>query len=54
RHTRAIHLLDAGMNIMLLKNFLGHANISNTLIYLKYSNKDMVRAIDDANFAYSL
>ncbi|MHB1546566.1 MAG: tyrosine-type recombinase/integrase [bacterium] len=54
RHTRAIHLLDAGMNIMLLKNFLGHANISNTLIYLKYSNKDMARAIDDANFAYSL
>jgi site-specific recombinase XerD len=49
RHTRAIHLLDSGMNIMLLKNFLGHASISNTLIYLKYSNKDMGRAIDEAN-----
>jgi integrase len=53
RHTRAIHLLDAGMNIMLLKNFLGHSNISNTLIYLKYSNKDMAAAIDNANNAYS-
>jgi len=49
RHTRAIHLLDSGMNIMLLKNFLGHANIVNTLIYLKYSNKDMAEAVDRAN-----
>ena len=49
RHTRAIHLLDSGMNIMLLKNFLGHANISNTLIYLKYSNRDMAEAVDRAN-----
>ena len=49
RHSRAIHLLDAGMNIMLLKNFLGHSNISNTLIYLKYSNKDLCDAIDKAN-----
>ena len=49
RHTRAIHLLDSGMNIMLLKNFLGHSNISNTLIYLKYSNKDMADAVDRAN-----
>ena len=49
RHSRAIHLLDAGMNIMLLKNFLGHSNIVNTLIYLKYSNKDLCDAIDKAN-----
>ncbi len=49
RHTRAVHLLDSGMNIMLLKNFLGHSNISNTLIYLKYSNKDLAEAIGRAN-----
>ena len=52
RHSRAIHLLDSGMNIMLLKNFLGHSNISNTLIYLKYSNRDMAEAVDKANTAY--
>ena len=52
RHSRAIHLLDSGMNIMLLKNFLGHSNISNTLIYLKYSNRDMAEAVDRANTAY--
>jgi integrase len=49
RHSRAIHLLDAGMNIKLLQNFLGHSNIINTLIYLKYSNKDLYEAIDRAN-----
>jgi len=49
RHTRAIHLLDSGMNIMLLKNFLGHKNIMSTLVYLKYSNKDMAEAVDRAN-----
>ncbi len=26
---------------MLLKNFLGHSNISNTFMHLKYSNKDI-------------
>ena len=49
RHSRAVHLLDSGMNIMLLKNFLGHSNISNTLIYLKYSSKDLDNAIVQAN-----
>jgi len=49
RHTRAIHLLDSGMNIMLLKNFLGHKNIMSTLVYLKYSNKDLSDAVDKAN-----
>jgi len=52
RHTRAIHLLDSGMNIMLLKNFLGHKNIMSTLVYLKYSNKDLTAAVDKANVGF--
>jgi integrase len=52
RHSRAIHLLDSGMNIMLLKNFLGHNNITNTLMYLKYSSKDLDNAIDQANLNF--
>jgi len=50
RHTRAIHLLDSGMNIMLLKNFLGHSNIMSSLIYLKYSNKELAEALNKANY----
>ena len=49
RHTRAIQLLDSGMDIVKVKMFLGHSNIQNTLIYLRYSNKDFVRAIIEAN-----
>lgn len=45
RHTRAIHLLDSGIDIIPLKDFLGHANIVNTLIYLKYSKKNMPEAV---------
>ncbi len=34
RHTYATHQLEAGQNIMMLKNALGHASIDTTLIYL--------------------
>ena len=33
RHSRAIHLLDSGANIVLVSNALGHKNIKSTLIY---------------------
>jgi integrase/recombinase XerC len=38
RHSRAIHLLDAGVNIRIVQRLLGHSSITNTLIYLKYSD----------------
>ncbi|MCX7923608.1 MAG: site-specific integrase [Clostridia bacterium] len=41
RHSRAIQLLNSGVNIVQVKTILGHANIMNTLVYLKYSNKDI-------------
>jgi len=34
RHTYATHQLEAGQNIMELRDLLGHANIQTTLIYL--------------------
>ena len=34
RHTYATHQLEAGQNIMVLKESLGHADIRTTLIYL--------------------
>ena len=49
RHTRAIHLADDNVNFMHIKNFLGHANINSTLVYLKFSNKDMEEAIGKVN-----
>ena len=49
RHTRAIQLLESGVDIIKVQKFLGHASIQNTLIYLKYSNKDFEKAIINAN-----
>ena len=49
RHSRAIHLLDSGANIVLVSNALGHKNIKSTLIYLKYSNQELDKALELAN-----
>ena len=43
RHNYATHQLEAGQNIMVLKDSLGHANIATTLIYLHIAQLDNVR-----------
>lgn len=49
RHTRAIQLLDSGMEIRLVQLFLGHESILTTVKYLRYSNKHVDAAIRVAN-----
>lgn len=38
RHTYATHLLEEGLNIISLKELLGHAHIETTLVYLHVAN----------------
>lgn len=38
RHTYATHLLEQGLNIISLKELLGHAHIETTMIYLHVAN----------------
>ena len=38
RHTYATHLLEDGLNIMSIKDLLGHARIETTVIYLHVAN----------------
>lgn len=35
RHSKAMHLLQAGVNIVYIKDILGHADITTTQVYLK-------------------
>ena len=37
RHVIAVHLLDAGADVAFVQDRLGHANIQNTIIYMRYT-----------------
>lgn len=43
RHTYATHLLEEGINIVTLKELLGHADITTTMIYLHIAQCDPVK-----------
>jgi integrase len=43
RHTYATHQLEAGQNIMVLKESLGHVHIQTTLMYLHIAQLDAVK-----------
>lgn len=45
RHTFATRLVEAGVDIRIIKELLGHANISSTLIYTQVSNATLTDAI---------
>ena len=46
RHTKAMHLLEAGINIFYIKDFLGHEDISTTEVYAKASIETQRRALE--------
>jgi len=37
RHAIAVHLLDAGAYVAFVQDRLGHANIQNTMVYMRYT-----------------
>lgn len=43
RHTYATHLLEEGVDIVSLKNLLGHADITTTMIYLHIAQCEQVK-----------
>jgi len=48
RHTRAMHLYQAGMPLMLVSEWLGHANLETTLIYASADTEMKRKAIEKA------
>lgn len=39
RHTRAIYLAESGFDLKELQYWLGHAHVSNTMIYFQFTSK---------------
>lgn len=39
RHSKAMHMLEAGINIIYIRDFLGHEDISTTMVYARADNR---------------
>ncbi|NVM98493.1 tyrosine-type recombinase/integrase [Arthrobacter sp. SDTb3-6] len=48
RHSKAMHLLDAGVNLVYIRDFLGHESVTTTEIYARASTETKRRAIEAA------
>jgi integrase/recombinase XerD len=44
RHAYATHLIEDGLNIVTVKNLLGHAEIATTMIYLHVAQCPLIKA----------
>ena len=52
RHTYATHLLEEGVDIVTLKNLLGHAEITTTMIYLHIAQCEQVKPYSPLDTLY--
>ena len=49
RHTRAMHLYQHGVDLTLISQWLGHANLKTTLVYARADTEQKRRAMENAN-----
>ena len=52
RHTTAVHMLEAGVPLPVIKQFLGHSNLSTTEIYAKMSQPTVNERLKDWDKSY--
>lgn len=48
RHSKAMHMLQAGINLVYIRDFLGHASVSTTEVYAKADTETKREAIQSA------
>ncbi|MBU3138270.1 site-specific integrase [Clostridium gasigenes] len=46
RHTKAFHLLECGINIIYIRDFLGHVNVTTTEVYLRADTEIKRKALE--------
>lgn len=49
RHSKAMHLLQSGVNLIYIRDFLGHSSVTTTEIYAKANPEMKRKAIEDAS-----
>ncbi|WP_299093726.1 tyrosine-type recombinase/integrase [uncultured Metabacillus sp.] len=49
RHSKAMHLLESGVNLIYIRDFLGHASVTTTEIYAKSNPEIKRKAIEQAS-----
>jgi site-specific recombinase XerD len=49
RHSYATHLLEAGVGIREVQEYMGHANIASTIIYLHLTKQGQKKSIKRIN-----
>jgi integrase len=48
RHSRAVHMLQAGINLVYIRDFLGHSNVTSTEIYARADSEMKRKALESA------
>lgn len=48
RHSKAMHLLQAGVNLVYIRDILGHCSVQVTEVYAKADSKQKREAIEKA------
>ena len=48
RHTKAMHLLEANVNLIYIRDLLGHVNVTTTEIYMRSNTETKRKALESA------
>ena len=47
RHSKAVHMLEAGVPLIYIRNFLGHESIQTTEIYLRIHQGSVAKILKE-------
>jgi len=48
RHSKAMHLLQSGVNLVYIRDFLGHYSVQTTEVYAKADSRQKRQALEKA------